>query len=167
MHQLFKDFLGPVATILASIVAAGVTIYFARHQKRIAEEQKHIAKRKLRYDLYTRRFEIFNAIFPFYYAMISWEGTPEQRKAKDKFFWAYQESCFLFTKDSGIEDLLKKLKEEGLKYIHLKEDKDKYKSDPNLILHQVEETKRILNEFEAGLAMLRAAMYPYLDFSQI
>ena len=63
---MFKDFAGPVAAVIASFVAAIVTIHFARHQKRIAEEQTDIAKHKLRYDLYTRRFEIFNAIFPFY-----------------------------------------------------------------------------------------------------
>ena len=74
--------LGPAATILASIVAAGVTIYFAGHQKRIAEEQKRIAeeqkditKHKLRYDLYQRRFEIFNSIYPFSFANIQEAGV--------------------------------------------------------------------------------------------
>ena len=84
--------LQPIATMLAAVVAVVVTGYFAWHQKEIARE-------KLRLDLYDRRFEIFSSIFDFYKAMISWEGTPEQEKARDRFFRAYQESGFLFTKE--------------------------------------------------------------------
>ena len=36
-----------------------------------------------------------------------------------------------------------------------------------MILHEVQENKRILNEFEVGLWKLKDAMYPYLNFSQV
>src|SRR5436190_8882137 len=113
MYQLARDFAGPIATTVAAIVAVCVTGYFARHQREIAKEQARIAREKLRLDLYDRRFEIFESIFDFYNAMISWAGTPEQKVSRSRFFRAYQESGFLFTRESEIENLLKTLNDEG------------------------------------------------------
>lgn len=127
-----------------------------------------LAREKLRLDLYDRRFEIFTSIFDFYDAMISWKGTPEQEEARKKFFRAYQESGFLFTKESGIEALLKMLNDEGAKVIGFKEHSDSYKSDPTFMIDQLKKTTDIqLRIFDEGLAKLRAAMHQYLDFSKV
>ncbi len=94
--------------------------------------------------------------------------TPEQKEARQRFFRAYHESGFLFTKESGIEALLKKLNDDGMKVIGFKEHSDAYKSDPALMIEQFKETTNIqLRVFEEGLAKLRAAMHPYLDFSKV
>ncbi|MCI0465618.1 MAG: hypothetical protein L0Y57_01200 [Beijerinckiaceae bacterium] len=61
MYQILKDFAGPIATAVAALAAVWVTAYFARHQKKIAEEQAHIAREKLRHDLYDRRYRVFDA----------------------------------------------------------------------------------------------------------
>lgn len=61
LYQIFKDFAGPIATIIAALAAAGVTTYFAWHQKNIAKEQADIAREKLRHDLYERRYRVFDA----------------------------------------------------------------------------------------------------------
>jgi hypothetical protein len=154
-------YLQPIATILAAVAAVSVTGYFAWHQKNIARE-------KLRLDLYDRRFRIFTSIFDFYEVMISWEGTPQQKEARDRFFRAYQESGFLFTKESGIEALLKMLNDEGMKVIGFKENSDMYKGDPALMIEQHKKTTDIQTRvFDEGLAKLRAAMHPYLDFSKV
>src|ERR1700730_17460833 len=100
MYQAFKDFAGPVATIIAALAAVGVTAYFAWHQKRIAEEQASIAREKLRHDLFERRWDVFDSIFDFYEAMISWKGTPEQIAARTRFFRAYQNSHFFCSAQS-------------------------------------------------------------------
>lgn len=160
-------YLQPIATILAAVVAVGVTGYFAWHQRNILREQTRVAKEKLRLDLYDRRFEIFSSIFDFYEAMISWEGTPDQIAARGRFFRAYQESAFLFTKESGITDLLKMLNDGGAKVIGFKENSHHYKSDPKLLIDQLNKTNDVLlKEFEDGLSKLRAAMHQYLDFSR-
>jgi len=154
-------YLQPIATILAAVAVVSVTGYFAWHQM-------DIARKKLRLDLYDRRFKVFNSIFDFYQAMISWKGTPEQKEARDRFFRAYQESGFLFTKESGIEALLKMLNDEGMKVIGFKENSDMYKSDPNLMIEQFEKTNDIqLRIFNEGLENLKAAMHQYLDFSKV
>jgi hypothetical protein len=60
-NQFFKDFAGPTATIIAAIAAVSVTAYFAWHQNKVAEEQAHIAREKLRHDFYDRCYRVFDA----------------------------------------------------------------------------------------------------------
>jgi len=131
-----------------------VTAYFAWHQKKIAKEQAELAREKLRHDLYNRRFEIFSSIFDFYYAVISWKETPtpEQQAARQRFFKAYQESVFLFTKESGIPDLLKMLNDEGGEVIYFRENPDKHKGDPAFIIEKSKKFTGTLMAFEDGLA---------------
>jgi hypothetical protein len=94
MYQVLKDFAGPGATVIASFVAVIITGYFAR-------QQVHMTEEKLRYDLFDRRLKIFSSIFDFYEAMLDWQATPEQITTWNRFFRAYQESRFLFRKESG------------------------------------------------------------------
>jgi hypothetical protein len=61
LYQLFKDFAGPIATIIAALAAVAVTAYFAWHQKKIARRQVEIAGEKLRHDLYEKRYRVFDA----------------------------------------------------------------------------------------------------------
>jgi hypothetical protein len=67
MYQILKDFAGPVATIIASVTAAFITWRFASWQARIAQQQADTAKRqantsfdKLRFNLFDKRFAIYN-----------------------------------------------------------------------------------------------------------
>ena len=55
LYSLFKDFGGPVATIIAAISAVSVTGYFARKQWRTAEE-------KVRLDLFDRRLALYEEL---------------------------------------------------------------------------------------------------------
>ena len=71
-YQVLKDFAGPAAAIIASGVAVFVTYRLGREQARLSRE-------KLRLDLYERRWKIFKSIFDFYYVMIAWTGTDEQK----------------------------------------------------------------------------------------
>jgi hypothetical protein len=57
MYQCFKDFAGPIATIVAAITAVCVTGYFAWRQTQIAKEQADVAKQKLRQDVFERQYE--------------------------------------------------------------------------------------------------------------
>jgi hypothetical protein len=168
MYQLIKDFAGPVATIIAAFAAVSVTGYFAWQQRKIAVEQARVAKEKLRYDLFDRRLEIFSSIFAFYDAMISWQGSLEQIAARNRFFRAYQESGFLFNKESGIEDLLKSLNDSGMKAIGFKENKEHFKDDKELMLRLFNETQDIqLRVFPDGLARLKNAMAQSMSFHNL
>lgn len=73
--EFFEKFAGPIATVIASVTAAGVTIGFGIVQTRIAcvqaktaEAQKDIAQAnldiaydKLKHDLFQKRYEIYMA----------------------------------------------------------------------------------------------------------
>ena len=94
--------------------------------------------------------------------------TPEQQAARQRFFRACQKSVFLFTKESGIPDLLKVLNDKGNEVIGHKENPGIYRGDPAMMIEQHKRVTEIeLRVFEQGLAELRAAMHPYLDFSII
>ena len=161
MYEIFQDFAGPFATIIAATAAVYVTAHFAR-------EQAWLAKEKLRYDLFERRLKIFTSIFDFYNAMIAWRGTPEQIEARERFFMAYQESRFLFKKESGIEALLKDLNDKGMKVIGFKEIGKDLKSDPpTYIMHLQESAKIQTTDFDEGLAKLKEAMSEYLNFHRL
>jgi hypothetical protein len=67
MYEFFKDFAGPVATIIASVTAAIITWRFASWQARIAQQQADTGKRQsntafdqLRFNLFEKRFAIYN-----------------------------------------------------------------------------------------------------------
>jgi hypothetical protein len=67
-YDLFHDFAGPVATVIAATAAAVITWYFGRTQARIATSQAAIARKqvelaavRLQHDLYDRRFAVYNA----------------------------------------------------------------------------------------------------------
>jgi hypothetical protein len=67
-YEFWHDFAGPLATVIASIVAVIVTIHLGRSQARIAQEQARIARQqadlaviRLRHDLYDRRFALYTS----------------------------------------------------------------------------------------------------------
>jgi hypothetical protein len=166
---MFENFAGPIATVIAAFAAVSVTAYFAWHQKEIARAQAHIAREKLRYDLFDRRIAIYSSIFDFCEAMISWNGTPEQIAARTKFFRAYQESKFLFKKDSGIENLLKELNDKGAKVIGFKEIAHSIQNqDPALFTKTFKEISDIqVIEFPDALVKLQSAISEYLNFHEL
>ena len=169
LYQILKDFAGPVATIVAAAAAVFVTWRLGLRQANIAESQAELAREKLRHDLYNRRFEIFTGFFDYYNAMISWKETPtpEQQAARQRFFRAYQESVFLFAENSGIPDLLKMLNDKGNEVIGHKENPGIFKGDPARMIEQHQKVTDIqIKVFDQGLARLREAMHPYLDFSK-
>lgn len=157
--------LAPVFAVLASSFAVYVSVLTFRLSRQMARWQESVAREKLRLDLYNRRFEIFSSIFDFYEAMISWQGTPAQIVARTRFFRAYQESGFLFRKESGIEELLKRLNDDANKVIGFREHLELYKADTASYTKTLEEIGNIQTYvFENGLAQLKQAISEYLYF---
>ncbi len=159
-YQVLKDFAGPAAAIIASGVAVFVTYRLGREQARLSRE-------KLRLDLYERRWKIFKSIFDFYYVMIAWTGSDEQKAVRDQFFMAYQESAFLFDPADGVEQLLKDLNDKGRKVMSYKDGSlqgwdAKSKAD---LAKEAGEIQTF--GFEEGLAKLKNAMAKYLGFKNL
>ncbi len=142
---------------------------------RRAEDYKHrhaaaLQSEKARLDLYNRRFEIFSSLYDFYDAMISWTPTPdsEQIAARKRFHRASQEAEFLFTRESGIAALLDDLNRQGLRVIGFKENAGNYKSDPTTMHAEFTKSQEIMVKgFDDGLARLKTAIHPYLNFTEM
>lgn len=61
IYSYFKDFAGPIATIVAAAVAVGVTAVFQWRQSRIVQRQTDIAFDQLRNNLFEKRYAIYTA----------------------------------------------------------------------------------------------------------
>jgi hypothetical protein len=61
MCEILKAFAGPVATIIASITAAGLTWYFTSRQVQIAKQQAETALGQLRYNLFEKQYTIYKS----------------------------------------------------------------------------------------------------------
>src|SRR5262245_23327718 len=59
---VFAPLLGPVATVIAAITAALITLTFGCIQARIARSQRDIALDKLKFDLFAKRYEIYATV---------------------------------------------------------------------------------------------------------
>jgi hypothetical protein len=129
--------LQPIATIIASIVAAGAAIKFgsiqagiaaqqvsiakaqadtAKAMKEIAESQRDIAYDKLKADLFQHRFEIFKAAMELTRTIGTLkEGDPRYRELRDKiseapFFFPAKEQEILLTIILRSYDYFKELR---------------------------------------------------------
>jgi hypothetical protein len=61
MREFFKDFAGPIATIVASVVATVFAVLLSRGQQRIAQTQADVSIEKLKLDLFDKRYTIYSA----------------------------------------------------------------------------------------------------------
>jgi len=61
MYEFAKDFVSPIVTLIAALIAGLITLTFARVQARIATSQRDIALDKLKFDLFRNRYEIYEA----------------------------------------------------------------------------------------------------------
>jgi hypothetical protein len=61
MYDILKDFASPVLSFITAILAAIVAIRFGNLQAQIGEAQRDIALDKLKFDLFTKRYDIYEA----------------------------------------------------------------------------------------------------------
>ncbi|TXN21785.1 MULTISPECIES: hypothetical protein [Methylobacterium] len=61
IYCFFKDFGGPLATVIGTIAAVTVTSIFAHSQATTAEAQARTASNKLKFDLFNLRFAAYSS----------------------------------------------------------------------------------------------------------
>jgi hypothetical protein len=62
IYEFFRNFAGPLATVIATGVAAWITFRFSSKQAEIAQSQADVALDKLKFDLFERRINTYDAI---------------------------------------------------------------------------------------------------------
>lgn len=98
MSCFFKDFAAPFATVFASLVAVGVTGYFAWRQSKTAETQAATAVDKLRFDLKDKRFAIYEDIKQLLKLLINDADKPDfSNFAAAQHFVVMDEAIFFFS----------------------------------------------------------------------
>ena len=123
MYQIVKDFAGPVATIIASITAAFITWRFASWQARIAQQQADTAKQQantafdqLRYNLFEKRFAIYNTARELVALVVNESNV--QGSDVMPLHAKLNEADFFFSKD--ICDWLRKLRQDCNNFLELR-----------------------------------------------
>jgi len=61
MYEILKDFAGPGATVAAAVTAAIITWLFGLRQSKIAQQQADTALDQLRYNLFEKRYAIYDS----------------------------------------------------------------------------------------------------------
>jgi hypothetical protein len=117
VYQLFKDFAGPFATVLASVAAVFVTwqvtgrighdqVLVAKQQADIARQQADLATVRLKHDLFDRRFEIYETVFAFLIEIV--QDSNISPEGMSKFVRGTQKAVFVF--DQSVVDYFEQLR---------------------------------------------------------
>jgi hypothetical protein len=130
----------------------------------IAWRQWSTAREKLRFDLYARRFQIYDMTIAFYNALSGDVNVDEFIDARRKFLMAVRESQFLFSPDSGIYETLLDLREKAFSIHGFKANRESLQSEPTLFIQL---HKKMINELDSwdGLtSKIQKAMASHLNF---
>ncbi|WP_374254393.1 hypothetical protein [Acinetobacter brisouii] len=154
----------------STIVVSWIALVISLCSFWVAFVQMRIASAKTKLDLYNKRFSIYVTALEYYQS--TWHDPYDKIENKAKEFTkAFRESLFLFDKNSGIQDLLKKIQQNGSTISFYK--KYKYESENNLTndrldlstLHDA--SMKAQFEFEANLLSLEQQLENYLSFKSI
>ncbi len=108
VYAFLRDFAGAIATTFAAIVAAGITYYFNRAQKRIAETQADVAIEKLKLDLFDKRYALYNSARQLIDYLASQHEYEKVDHAKIRSFYVTLDEGRFFLPD-GVRKALDKL----------------------------------------------------------
>lgn len=154
----------PIIMSVVSAIIAGVVAYFVSNQARTARE-------KLRLDLYNRRFSIYERAMEYQYSIIIGdEGVlrPEFEEIERNFTRAIHESRFLFSKESGVHDILQELSNETLAEVQLRRVTSRSPQYAQKVAKESENhgltSRKLLVEIAERL---EKALSQYLDFHKI
>jgi hypothetical protein len=149
--QLIQVFLGPVATL----IAAGVAAYFVRAQWRTAERQAETAIDQLRWNLFSKRYAIYEAAKKS--IELALERCDEDHMPNDlgDLFFQFEEARFFFPNDTSL--FLDTLRKDIKKYLarNYAHRQNKTQTD---VVENVERRQKLLDE-EATLLNLRQELY--------
>jgi hypothetical protein len=136
MHGFLKDFAGPIATIIASAVAA----YFVRQQWLTAEKQANTAIDQLRYNLLEKRYAIYDKLKQLILLLIREDKTPFDIVP---YYAVVDEAIFFFSPETCA--WLQSVKEDCRRYEEV--------SSPHHFLYNTQEATalgvKLLQHFEA------------------
>jgi hypothetical protein len=159
--EIWTDSVVKVVTVFATTVIA---LYVAQISKRQLENNRE----KLRLDLYQRRFEIYLRVLEYHWALVDWQGKPEQIASRGPFVRAFCESRFIFPEKSGVYDFLREFNLHAVQIVNFKSERDEkggatLRQNPKFAQLQIDNVTWMLNSPDA----LYARMAPFLNFHSL
>ncbi len=108
MYCFFRDFAGPIATVIASVTAA----FFIRRQWLTAVKQANIAEDQLRYNLFEKRYAIYAAAKEAINIAFAKCGEAKMPEELEALLLTFEESRFFFSENihSFLDQLRKDIK---------------------------------------------------------
>ncbi len=108
MYEILKDFAGPFSTVVAAMVAFYLTWTFSSRQAQTAQQQADTALDQLRYNLFEKRYAIYNTAKEMvkYISMEVGKDNFDASKVVE-FSLTLDEACFFFSGD--ILEFLRKM----------------------------------------------------------
>jgi hypothetical protein len=158
--NFFTTYVTPSITALIAL-AVGVVAY----------QQWRIARDKLRFDIYQRRFTIFSNTLDFYSKVVfgDWkDDTSESTLTHVRFFTSLHEAAFLFDPKDGVFTILNQLSLKAFHIIQMK--KGILTSEmigPELFLKEYEQFTEELAWLDKNIPLLTERIAPYLNFHKI
>lgn len=136
----------------------------------IAYRQWHIARNKIKLELYEKRFSIYEATLLFYQKIVACTAetikTEAFNIAQKDFIKASREAQFLFSTESGIFQLLEEWHTRSFKVIGFKEIAKDLVRNHDEFLRMQSESIDALEFFNQSLKKLECLLTPYLYFKK-
>lgn len=125
----------------------------------IAHQQKSINSKKLKLDLYNKRFEIFKDVIKFYQELLDNQVSKETHK---NFINSKESSYFLFSKEPNIYQRIDELHSASFK-INWLDYFDKNTLSPTKIIELQATSSKAIELFHKSLPKLKEDMKKYLN----
>lgn len=157
MYYFFKDFAGPLATVIASVIA-GVFIY---RQWKTAEKQAETALDQLRYNLFEKRFAIYEDVRQL---LNSLRYGPDCDGFKvGKHFTVMDKAIFFFSPETCA--WLQSLQDDCVKFLEARESKSTNPTEyERSSRHLSEQYRRMPERFQKELGFRQLTQNaPYLE----
>ena len=156
-----RDWVDYLAAVLPIVISFAVGL--------IAYWQYRLASKKLKLDLYNRRFDVFVACLNFYQALIGSDITEKRAEFDAKhlaFIKAFREAQFLFKPGSGVYEVMDEYSKHAMRIIFYKEQAgDKaFMSNPEAVTKGIAELQESLAVINDRFAKLEKSLGPYLNF---
>lgn len=168
-YEFFHDFASPIATFVAAAVAAGITFYFNRSQKRITQDQANTAQLqarlaavRLQHELYDRRFAIFHNSREFL-SKIMLNGQVKDAEQIQKFALGTADAVFLL--DDDLTDYLETIRVRAIELRRLGIVMSQSIPASN-ITNLPDEEANLLNWFNEQFTVLIEKFKPFLMLNQ-
>ena len=129
----------------------------------IAYQQMRINEKKLKLDLYNKRFEVYSYTLKFQHELIDNQLTSETRR---KFIELKQASKFLFSLDDKIYESLNEIHNKSFKITGFRNESEKLKNHPESKKAR-QECEEALNWIINEINILDVKLSKYLNLGQI